>query len=159
VRVVKTVIFRGALRSTRAARYGDLVNVAWGNPNANAGGEFRFSGLNGATVTLTGIDLGGWVSDVNTAVRIYDASFTELYSSGAVGSIVAPNTGAHAHDAFSVTGGTLILQWHDPWNVGVDNLSFNVNAIPEPSTYALMIAGLGLVGFVAHRRRKAQFPA
>jgi len=27
--------------------------------------------------------------------------------------------------------------------------------IPEPETYALMIAGLGLIGFVAHRRRKA----
>lgn len=29
-------------------------------------------------------------------------------------------------------------------------------AIPEPSTYALMLAGLGIVGFVANRRRKAQ---
>lgn len=26
-------------------------------------------------------------------------------------------------------------------------------AIPEPSTYALMLAGLGIVGFLAHRRR------
>jgi hypothetical protein len=30
-----------------------------------------------------------------------------------------------------------------------------VAAIPEPSTYALMLAGLVLVGFVAHRRRKS----
>jgi hypothetical protein len=28
--------------------------------------------------------------------------------------------------------------------------------IPEPSTYALMLAGLGFVGFVANRRRRAQ---
>jgi len=28
-------------------------------------------------------------------------------------------------------------------------------AIPEPSTYALMLAGLGFVGFVANRRRKS----
>lgn len=34
-----------------------------------------------------------------------------------------------------------------------------VSAVPEPSTYALMIAGLGLVGFVAHRRRKTSTPA
>ena len=28
-----------------------------------------------------------------------------------------------------------------------------VPAIPEPSTYALMLAGLGVVGFMARRRR------
>jgi hypothetical protein len=32
-------------------------------------------------------------------------------------------------------------------------------AIPEPSTYALMLAGLGFVGFVANRRRKSQVSA
>ena len=32
-------------------------------------------------------------------------------------------------------------------------LSVNVTAVPEPETYALMLAGLGLVGFVARRRR------
>lgn len=30
--------------------------------------------------------------------------------------------------------------------------------IPEPSTYALMLAGLGMVGFIAHRRRNMRGP-
>jgi hypothetical protein len=42
----------------------------------------------------------------------------------------------------------------------IDNLAFNAGdrfsitvAIPEPGTYALMLAGLGLVGWLARRRR------
>ena len=29
----------------------------------------------------------------------------------------------------------------------------SVSPVPEPSTYALMLAGLGVLGFVARRRR------
>lgn len=37
-----------------------------------------------------------------------------------------------------------------------DNATFNdpVPAIPEPETYAMLLAGLGLVGFAANRRRR-----
>jgi len=34
------------------------------------------------------------------------------------------------------------------------NTSFQVSAIPEPETYALLLGGLGLLGFVARRRRQ-----
>jgi hypothetical protein len=33
------------------------------------------------------------------------------------------------------------------------NTSFQVSAVPEPETYALMLGGLGLIGFVARRRK------
>ena len=33
--------------------------------------------------------------------------------------------------------------------------NFNVTAVPEPETYVLMLAGLGAVGFMNRRRRKA----
>jgi hypothetical protein len=35
---------------------------------------------------------------------------------------------------------------------GIDNVSLQVTAVPEPEIYALMLAGLGLVGMVARRR-------
>ena len=38
----------------------------------------------------------------------------------------------------------------------IDNVSLSIAAVPEPSTYALMLAGLGFVSFVANRRRKSQ---
>jgi len=33
--------------------------------------------------------------------------------------------------------------------------NFNVHAVPEPETYALMMAGLAAVGFISRRRRRA----
>ena len=42
----------------------------------------------------------------------------------------------------------------DDGNKTGSNLSQNIPAIPEPETYAMMLAGLGLLGFVARRRRQ-----
>ncbi len=56
-------------------------------------------------------------------------------------------------------GSTLWLRWADLNNSGndhvmaIDNVSFSVTAVPEPSTYAMLLAGLGAVGFMARRRR------
>ncbi|MCZ8077133.1 MAG: FxDxF family PEP-CTERM protein, partial [Paucibacter sp.] len=40
-------------------------------------------------------------------------------------------------------------------NSGVDRL-VQISAVPEPQTYALLLGGLGLVGFVARRRKGQQ---
>ena len=43
----------------------------------------------------------------------------------------------------------------EPWRedvLALDNVTFT-SAVPEPSVYALMLGGLGLIGFMARRRR------
>ncbi len=35
---------------------------------------------------------------------------------------------------------------------GIDNVSLTITPVPEPKTYALMVAGLGLIGFAVRRR-------
>lgn len=41
------------------------------------------------------------------------------------------------------------------WNNGVNGISFvSTPAIPEPESYAMLLAGLGLLRFVARRRKE-----
>lgn len=56
-----------------------------------------------------------------------------------------------------------LADWNQPANsinmgpnysVWIDGVDSAVSAVPEPSTYALMLGGLGFVGFMASRRRK-----
>lgn len=51
----------------------------------------------------------------------------------------------------SVSGSTLTLAWNgsDPG----DHVRIMTAAVPEPQTYALMAAGLGVIGWFARRRR------
>src|SRR6186713_3444616 len=71
--------------------------------------------------------------------------------------------GSFANAVFTpfTLGGTsdLILGFNDGMRVDSDYddivVGLKVAAIPEPETYALMLAGLGAIGFVARRRRKA----
>ena len=38
------------------------------------------------------------------------------------------------------------------YDLGIDNIHV-LSAIPEPESYAMIMAGLGLIGFIARRRR------
>ena len=50
-------------------------------------------------------------------------------------------------------GQALMIELHSNGiQVNFDNVRLDVSPVPEPDTYALMLAGLGLVGFAARRR-------
>jgi hypothetical protein len=53
----------------------------------------------------------------------------------------------------------VVLGFNDSLQVDGDYDDFivglKVTAVPEPETYALMLAGLGAVGFLSRRRRRA----
>jgi len=39
------------------------------------------------------------------------------------------------------------------WSSHSTELAFQITAIPEPETYAMLLAGLGLLGFMARSRK------
>ncbi len=61
--------------------------------------------------------------------------------------------GSFVYDLTPGLYSTVKLTFSNDTAMGFDN--FSVTAVPEPETYALMLAGLGVVGFMA-RRRKAK---
>jgi alkaline phosphatase D len=56
-----------------------------------------------------------------------------------------------------VLGNLTLFNLRGDWHTGSDQTDLDnvrILAIPEPETYALLLAGLGLLGFAARRRRK-----
>jgi hypothetical protein len=56
---------------------------------------------------------------------------------------------------FNIAGIHSVVISGDSGTVGFDNLEYGVlTAVPEPETYAMMLAGLGLMGWVGRRRKQ-----
>jgi hypothetical protein len=110
---------------------GTLVQFL-GNVSVTSGQQFTVTHDDGLTLIIGGIDLG--FSPLPTAPTTSLATYT----------------GPTGNFAFQLVyteccGGPAVLQVALPFTA----------AVPEPETYALMMAGLGVLGFVARRRRKA----
>lgn len=90
-----------------------------------------------------------------------------LYIGGATGRLYGNSSNGYVGFTYDLSdvlakGGQYTLRFAvinnqgDQMQMGLDNVSLQVAAVPEPESYALMLAGLGLVGVVARRRRSAK---
>lgn len=129
------------------------------------GEQWRNGGVTSAHALLMeygyGASYGGVTSWTQAGSGFNFSSIVNTASAGAVnGNAAGLQSGIGGTIATNWTAGsTLWVRWTDVDNTGadhglaIDNVTLSVTAVPEPGTYAMLLAGLAAIGFVARRRR------
>ena len=139
----------------------DLTSAALGSVN-----NFKFSNLHTndtliLNISGTNVNLSGGYGDFskyNVLYNFYEAKNLTLNGVGLYGSILAP-LATLAGGNGQINGSVAVGNWASNIQVNANhyfnatNVSGYVSAVPEPETYAMLLAGLGMIGFMARRRK------
>jgi len=137
--------------------YGDLDGVVYSGTSNAFSAEIIFKAMAGYELSLFSFDLATFSRiSPSTPVRIETLSGVSLFSGQQ-----STNPGGHNHltiDTAYVTDGIRLIFGPDSFNVGIDNIAFDVRptanaAVPEPATWAMLIAGFFGTGALLRRRR------
>ena len=116
--------------------------------------NINFDAAFGVSLTSFSISIAGYQT---TSLRAFDSANKLIFDQNVVlteGAYTDPgvystytinSTAGISH--FMFTGSSIV------GNTSIDNLVAVTAAVPEPETYALLLAGLGVLGFVARRRQ------
>lgn len=130
-------------------RYDDVsnqlsINVNWGQAN----------GHNNLTGNVTVGHIHGPASFNEAAGVLIDLhTLPQFNASGTGGGINGGMVTLSAQQEMDLLAGRLYLNFHTALNPAGE-IRGNMVPIPEPGTYAFLLGGLGLLGFMARRRAK-----
>ncbi len=129
----------------------------------------RFSFAMGGSLLNTQF-IGSTTIPMNVGVGALPFSFSDLFTGTSVANggpvttytdyVVLGTSGSGGSFTPFTDGGLyqIILGFNDGLRVDADYndmvIGLNVSAVPEPETYALLLAGLGAIGFIARRRKQ-----
>lgn len=154
-----TTTFNAVTNSNGVAVFDLTGSTAWANP-----GQFQFN-LNGATTVIFNTDatsasiaanfLGGSAQAIGaeTIWNFYKASDLTINNQFG-GSILAPL--ATMTNNQNIEGGVYVNTLNQNGEIHLQPFSGNISPVPEPRTYAMLLAGLGLIGFIAKRKQEGR---
>ncbi len=128
--------------------------------------NISFNAAFAATITNFSFDILNYTTGLVQNLQVFDKNGNELFLTALA---VAPqgidngsNNGydfadsnyiRYSVDSTNGIGGFRITPFGSEGNVSIDDLSVTIAAVPEPSTWAMMILGFAGVGYMAYRRR------
>lgn len=129
-----------------------LLNTLHGAPNGSISGGVLSLSLSGLVADFPGVDLTfNLTPDAGLPVTsIAEIDATHYYYTADWMHLISGNG-----DVYNTTSGIWAPGWAGSTVVMHLEGVVTMAPVPEADTYAMMLAGLSLVGFMAHRRRKS----
>ena len=149
-------------KSFNASLLTACVLLASASPASASGYKFTDLGTIGASYRES------WASGINNSGPVVGSSITSVCTYHAtIWNGTTPTDLNNFLDASDVSAGWYLVGARDindnGWIVGIASNTitgvthaFLLTPVPEPETYALFMAGLGLMGFIARRRKNDQ---
>lgn len=118
--------------------------------------QIQFNPSFGASIQSLNFDVASWI---NGTINVYSSLNTLIGSQTFTANYGAYSLpGTYQHFSFASTSGVSHFDFVGNavlGNTSIDNVNITtVTSVPEPETYALLLAGLGLVGGIARRRKQ-----
>lgn len=134
-----------------AAGYGASNGTHFLVYRSSGAGTESFSAVSGAAFNLSSLDLGGWHNFGPTPLSLEITGYRANGSS--VSSTVSVAYGVF--ESYALTGFTNLMSVQLGSFAGaylaIDNI--NVSPVPEPESLAMLLAGLGVLGWQLRRRK------
>jgi choice-of-anchor A domain-containing protein len=138
-----------------------INNFSFSNLDKDATLIINVSGKDAIGFNQNGVSLDGF-SKYNVVYNFYQATDLNIQNVGVQGNLLAPLATVRGASG-QINGEVIVGNWLSNVQVNTNNYFKPVNVagymstspVPEPETYAMLLAGLGLIGFTARRRKLA----